>query len=292
MSHRNTRARPRIVSRLLTCLVLVIVAIGQSGCVSSLGYVPEAVKIRQMTSGTNTPASDGPRYEDVVTWADDVADGYDSRATMNRNALYGGALLGVAAASTLSALAIFSPGNPAIKGMPVGAAFASGTMAIYNHDQKADLYDRAGKYVRRLILESRERRNYRLFQLSQAPDVANAAEAICLEWDVLAAIKKVSIHVNQLNPVNVVQALAAIPATPTTTGGTGATDPQTTLNNINNILRSVRGNFSDLDVKPDARLNGHCTGVAAARSSSSTPSTIQSWASGPTYASPPHCVAK
>jgi hypothetical protein len=267
MPHRSQRSSAPVMSMLLTLLLLVIVALGQSGCATSLGYVPEAVKIRQMTK----TAAEGATYNEVVTWADDVADGYDSRATMNRNALYGGALLAVAAASTLSALAIFSSGNPAIMGIPVGTLFASGTMGFYNSDQKADLYDRAGKYVRRLILQSRERRTYRLTVLNQVIDLADGDEAICLEWDVQEAIRKVSRHIVGLDPTRVVQALAAIPsvaaATPPAPAATAPPAPpaskttldKTPLDKINEALRSMRGDFTDLDVPDGERLPGHCS---------------------------------
>lgn len=221
----RTDGRPRF--DLLTLGILVVVAFTQSGCVTTFGYVPEGVKVRQMTQGAAT----GPTYAEVAAWAEDVADGYDSRATMNRNALYGGALLGVAAASTLAGLAIFSPGNAAISGIPIGTAFVSGTMGFYNNYVKADLYDQASKYVRRLILESRERRAKAL-KTNRMPGEIDAEAANCLEWDVQDVIRIVARHIAMLDPANVTKALAAVKvdakAPDIATVAKNATDAKTT----------------------------------------------------------------
>ena len=205
MQLRGDRIRGRCRFGLLTLGILVVVAFTQAGCVTTLGYVPEGIKVRQMTQGPAT----GPTYAEVVTWAEDVADGYDSRATMNRNALYGGALLGVAGASTLAALAIFSAGNPAIAGIPIGTAFVSGTMGFYNNYVRADLYDQASKYVRRLILMSRERRS-KASDTNKMPQDIDAHAAVCLEWDVQDVIRIVSRHITMMDPANVAKALAAV----------------------------------------------------------------------------------
>ncbi len=57
-----------------------------SGCATWLGYVPEQVR-----PGDNI--TQPPSYAEVKEWAYDVIDGYDTRATINRQSLYAGALL-------------------------------------------------------------------------------------------------------------------------------------------------------------------------------------------------------
>ncbi len=219
MVRRRVRAHAAYGSFLRTLVVLLLAAVGQAGCVTTFGYVPEGVKTKNMSAG----AGEGPTYAEVVIWAEDVADGYDSRSTMNRNALFSGAFLGVAGASTLSALALFSSGNPAIAGLPIGTAFVAGIMGFYNNSVRADLYDQASKYVRRLIVMSRASRS-----------------SICLEWDVQDVIRKVSRHITLMDPANVVAALRAVKP--------GDTDE------ITKLLDSSQGKFSDLEFKPDGSL--------------------------------------
>lgn len=52
-----------------------------SGCVTTLGYVPEHLKPENTRDYV-------PTYAEVKKWAFDVADGYGSRAILNRYAIY------------------------------------------------------------------------------------------------------------------------------------------------------------------------------------------------------------
>lgn len=54
-----------------------------AACVTTLGYVPGHLKPKGKATYI-------PTYGEVKEWAFDMVDGYDSRATMNRYAIYGG----------------------------------------------------------------------------------------------------------------------------------------------------------------------------------------------------------
>ena len=75
-------------------LLLLVLLTTTSGCVTTLGWVPDNVKPRKLSDSTTLT----PNYTEVKQWAYDVQDAYDSRATMNRQAAYFGALFAVAAA--------------------------------------------------------------------------------------------------------------------------------------------------------------------------------------------------
>lgn len=197
-----------------------------SGCVTTFGYVPENLKVRQMQDGTTVT----PSYGEVKRWAYDVADGYDSRSTMNRRAIYFGALFGAAAIGALAGLAVFDAGSPAITGIPIGTAFLSGVAAIYNSEEKAVIYDLASKYVKDLVLLSDER-------IGTAKARPDAAEAICLRRDVNGVMRKVAEHLALLDPKNIVQRLKAV--------GSASTGPEAQAAALK-VARDVAGDLSDL----------------------------------------------
>lgn len=121
-----------------------------SGCVTTLGYVPEYIK----PSDQQTLM---PTYTEVKKWATDVVDGYDSRATMNRQALYLGSLVAAAGISALAGLAAFHSHSSAVIGIPIGAGFLGGVAAVYQSDEKAEIYARGSRYIKSLIVLSEER---------------------------------------------------------------------------------------------------------------------------------------
>jgi hypothetical protein len=156
------RSIPRLNSAILS-LVLCVGATN-SGCMTTLGYVPEHLKPSDKTTFT-------PTYSEVKKWAYDVADGYDSRATMNRQAIYVGALLAAAAVGAIAGLAAFDTGHSWIVGIPIGTAFAGSVLAIYSSEEKGHIYRLASEYVKDLVTKS-DRRLVRRRLATQAPATA------------------------------------------------------------------------------------------------------------------------
>src|SRR5690242_8589600 len=83
--------------------VLAVLILALPGCCARLGgfCTTFGYLSRQVPARLEEP----PRYPDVRTWALRVANGYDSRHTLNRYMLYGGALTAAAAAGALTGLA-------------------------------------------------------------------------------------------------------------------------------------------------------------------------------------------
>jgi hypothetical protein len=133
--------------------VVLIVSASTSGCFTTLGYVPENIKLRQIS---NT-ATYIPAYREVKQWAYDVADGYGSRATMNRQAVYAGALFGAAATGAIAGLAAFDSGSLGLIGIPIGATFLAGVAYIYSSEEKAQIYALGSRYVKDLVTLSDKR---------------------------------------------------------------------------------------------------------------------------------------
>jgi len=69
-------------------------------------------------------------------WAMSVLDGYDSRATINRQVLYAGAVLAAADISAIAGLAAFGSNSSALIGIPIGTAFLGAVAAVYQGDEK------------------------------------------------------------------------------------------------------------------------------------------------------------
>lgn len=129
---------------------MLSVCVAAPGCVTTLGYVPEHLKPKDKATYIAT-------YAEVKEWAFDVVDGYDSRATMNRYAIYGGALLGAAAAGAIAGLAAFDSGSSALIGIPIGTGFLASVAAIYSSEEKSRIYSLASRYVKDLITLSDQR---------------------------------------------------------------------------------------------------------------------------------------
>jgi hypothetical protein len=187
--------------------------IATSGCVSrsilvcvgatKVGYYPENVG----SSDYSMP----PSYGEVRTWAEAVADGYDSRHTMNRHALYVGALTAVAAVGAIAGLSVFAPGSSALVGVPIGTAFLSGVFSVYHNEQKALIYDQGARAIKDVIALS----DYR----TKASEVggtgsdgqcAGAIEAVCLREDVNRIMREVSARITLTDPTNVPAALKGV----------------------------------------------------------------------------------
>lgn len=132
-------------------ILLLIVSLMLGGCSTHLGYVPHDVYAPSFRPDVDAAR---PSYQEVKNWGFNVSDGYDGRATFNRQAIYGGALVAVAAASALVGLAAFDPGSSAIIGLPIGTTFLSGAMALYNNEQKAVIYGSASQTIRDLLIRS------------------------------------------------------------------------------------------------------------------------------------------
>lgn len=161
-----SRPIPRIRSAILG--VVLPVCIAASGCVTTLGYVPEHLKPSDTTSYV-------PTYPEVKKWAYDVVDGYDSRATMNRQAVYVAALFGAAAAGAIAGLAAFAADRSALIGIPIGTSFLAGVAAIYSSEDKSRIYSLASRFVKELITVSDERLRRREIATQQIDEALSQA---------------------------------------------------------------------------------------------------------------------
>lgn len=181
-------------------VLTLIVSLILGGCSTHLGYVPHDVYAPSFWPDVNV-ADKSPSYQDVKNWAFNVADGYDSRATANRQALYFGALTAAAGASALTGLAAFAPGSSAIIGIPIGTTFLSGAMAIYNNEQKAVIYGYASQTIRDLLIQS----DCRILK-----KCGEDATAVCLHAEVSEVMRRVDDHITLLDPKNVADRLKAV----------------------------------------------------------------------------------
>ena len=182
-------------------LALALV-LGTSGCCgvsngtrsmcTKFGYFPEHVA----TWGDD--AGGAPLYDQVRRWAVEVADGYDTRHTTNRYALYVGAITAAASVGAMAGLAAFAPGSSAILGIPIGTSFLGGMMAIYQNDPKARIYDFGSRAIKDLVSLSDCRILYREQGLSLEQN--NAIQAICLHRDVDLVMRSVARHIEALDP--------------------------------------------------------------------------------------------
>lgn len=212
--------------RALTLGLTLVMWVLTSGCVTSLGYYPDNVKVRDL----DPQAKLTPTYVQVKQWAYDVHDGFDTRVAINRYATHFGALFGVAAAGAVAGLAIFDSSSAALKGIPIGTAFLSGAAAVYNNEQKAALYRKAADYVKELINVSQERER----------GDNDTWLAGCLKKEVDRVLRKVHDHVIMMDPQNVVSALANVKS--------AANQAE-----ITKLVQAARGDFSNLVVPADLR---------------------------------------
>lgn len=234
-------------SRLALGALLFTLISFSSGCFTTLGYVPDTIKPRQISgasgslvaktvSGTWTPS-----LKEVKAWAYDVADGYGSRASANRNALYVGYFIAAAAAGAISGLAAYDSTNSAITGIPIGTGFLGAVAAYYHNDLKAGIYDLGNARVRDFIILSD--------RSGDDPDMA-----VCLRLDVSAVMDKVSAHIRLLDPTQLNAALRAVNGTRKTDKQSGTTEaaetqseaPPVTSENKETVLAANNGDLSDL----------------------------------------------
>lgn len=163
---------------------------------TKLGYYPE------------NPASENkgepPTYSEVREWAMDVADGYDSRQTMNRYAIYMGAFTAVAAAGALAGLSAFAPGSSAIIGIPIGTTFLAGTFGFYQNDHRAVIYDLGARAVKDVVTLNDMR------WAACADPADRALQAFCLRNDVNQIMRAVQRQLDPLDPKEVEKALAKV----------------------------------------------------------------------------------
>ncbi|MGH8537701.1 MAG: hypothetical protein ACREXM_14885 [Gammaproteobacteria bacterium] len=131
-------------------LTAISFAATTSGCATWLGYVPEHVR-----PGDNI--TQAPSYAEVKEWAYDVIDGYDTRATINRQSLYAGALLAAAAVGAVTGLSAFGSDSAALVGIPIGTTFLAGVAAVYSSEEKARIYRFASAYLKDLLTMSDRR---------------------------------------------------------------------------------------------------------------------------------------
>jgi hypothetical protein len=149
----------------------------------------------------------------VENWALKVADGYDTRAIFNRQAVYGGALIAGAATSALVGLSAFNTADDVITALPIGATFLGGTMAIYNNEQKAVIYGSASQTIRDVLIQS----DYMQALANWTADGKGSADgkaqaSICLHAEVSELIRRVNNHITLLDPKNVADQLKSVAA--------------------------------------------------------------------------------
>lgn len=148
---------------LRTPLVLALAAsLLLSGCARTLiGYYPDHPSVKESES-----------HEGVKAWAYDVSDGYSSRGSMNRNAIYVGAGLAAAGAGALGGLGATGYAGHGSVIIPLAATFLGSVFGYYQSDEKALLYFMASDAVKYVIDESDKR-------VTQIPDGSySAKEAI------------------------------------------------------------------------------------------------------------------
>jgi hypothetical protein len=179
-------------------IIMVIASLMLGGCSTHLGYVPHDVYAPSFRPNVDAAR---PRYQEVKNWAFNVADGYDSRAIFNRQAVYGGALIATAATSALVGLAAFDPGSSAIIGLPIGTTFLSGVMVLYNNEQKAVIYGSASQTIRDLLIRS---------DCRMVTGRTEEVEAVCLHAEVSVVMRKVNNHITLLDPKNVADRLKGV----------------------------------------------------------------------------------
>ncbi|MDH5667249.1 MAG: hypothetical protein OEY86_04475 [Nitrospira sp.] len=148
MGHKLRGQSSRV--RYGTVLLLISTLVTTPGCITTLGYVPEQIKPADKITYR-------PTYSEVKKWANDVVDGYDSRASINRDALYVGALLAAVGVGALTGLAIYDSTSSWIKGIPIGTAFLGSVFGIYSNEEKAEIYRLGSKYASDLVIASDQR---------------------------------------------------------------------------------------------------------------------------------------
>lgn len=146
------------VPRFHDCVLvaMLVSAVTTSGCatLTKLGYVPDL-----KPSNTTTYI---PTYTEVKGWAYAVADGYDSRAIINRRSGYAGAILAAAAVGAIAGLGAFDPGSSALTGIPIGTTFLATAAVYFSSEEKARIYDLGNQSIKDLITLSDERLAKRL----------------------------------------------------------------------------------------------------------------------------------
>ncbi len=241
------KVTPRDHRRWRRVIGVAFLSTATSGCLTSLGYVPDLMKPRSMTQATGALMGPprgtwSPTYPEVKEWAYDVADGYSSRSTMNRYALYWGAFVAAAGAGALTGLGAFAPGSGAITGIPIGTGFTASVMAYYENDKKAAIYDLGSARVRDFIARSDAR---------LAGGSTESEEAVCLQQDVGGVIDKVSEYSRMLDPKNVVDQLKAVRAKTESGDKTGEAASAEENAELTKVLDAAAGDFSGIE--PPAR---------------------------------------
>jgi hypothetical protein len=110
-----------------------------------------------------------------------VADGYDTRVTMNRYALYGGIFLGAAAVGSITALAAFNTGSDALIAIPIGTTFVSTMFGAYQSEDKARIYELGTKYIKDLIELSESRLQMRKLAAANPEKSAQDARDVAIK---------------------------------------------------------------------------------------------------------------
>ena len=146
-------------SILIWFLVLTLLA----GC-ASLGVRPDFVDYEnskaketcQSRHGTQTdPLPACVEYETMRRYAAELQEAYESRASINRYAIWVGGIAALASVGALAGLAAFGlAGSDAAKIIPLAGTFVGGSIIFSQSDQKAIAYDQAAMDVADAINET------------------------------------------------------------------------------------------------------------------------------------------
>lgn len=122
-----------------------------TGCaLSNVGFIPDSADSSDFNENE-------PTLTNVRKWAAEVADGYDSRATMNRYATYVGGSMATLSIGAITGLATFNMGHSWILGLPLIGATSGALFALYQNEEKARIYRLANLYIKDLITISNRR---------------------------------------------------------------------------------------------------------------------------------------
>lgn len=138
-----------------------------------------------MVAGTATPSRDCVEYWEAVLWAQDYRDYASSRAALNRNIIYWGAVVALAGAGALVGLAAFGHTNSdAFKLIPIVGTFLGGVMSYSKNDALYEAYETTSTKIDQVLRAGQEK-------VSQNPPSYNDA-ATMIRRDVGSAVDELT----------------------------------------------------------------------------------------------------
>ncbi len=136
-------------------------------------------------SVTVKPSRDCVEYWEAVLWAQDYRDYASSRAAVNRNVIYWGAVVALAGAGALVGLSAFNYTNSdAFKLIPIVGTFLGGVLSYSRNDAFYEAYETASIKIDQVLRGAQER-------VSQNPPAYNDA-ATMIRRDVGSAVDELN----------------------------------------------------------------------------------------------------